>query len=499
MALDITSNVTGTSLAAMAPDAVRKLWHKGALIGEQSTDFWQQMESKSDRSIIWSKTDLGKGQGHTMTFTNMSGFYNEGKVGESLFESKDDFEGVDIDTFDLTVDFVRNAVRHTERTEEVMGMRGEIASNFNVELGKWLGRKKSEQMDAAFLLKLNLENVYYANGKTLDTLVSADALLWDEIVTAGQAMKPLGGLPANIAGSKMAPIWSYTVVASEAALLSLKLDSDYKTVLREGDVRGRGNTIFKGGYASIDGHTIVPFNPIDHDGIGAVGSFYNPKAFLGVAVAAGTTTFDIKGGGNATDAAKTGKLYFKYFPGYAYEFIDTGAFSASDYPNSAGATLDTETKYLLIYNKTGADAGKVGMYSYTTGNNGNKITIVERLGSAASGARVTTLGDVTWNTGVWSGKHTDAHPEGSLVIPCNAKGVPIGDTLILGRCAALRGYGKYRAARAQDDHNGKFVMDRYIKSVFGQTIRQDRIGRHPSVIRLRHAITYPGVNLPTVS
>lgn len=497
---DFNSPNTGTSLAAMDANSVRKLWEKGAQMAEQTEDFFQQMESSSDRSIIWSKTDLGKGDGQTMTFTTQSGFYNEPKLGESLFETSTDFEAVDISSYDLKVDFVRNAVRSSERMEEVMGMRGEIASRFNVELGKWLGRYKSEQAFAAYQLKINSENVIYASGKTLNTLSSADALAWDEIVMGGQAMKPLGGLPANIAGANSdQPIWSQTVVATETALFSLKVDPDYKTILQNGDVRGRGNTIFKGGYASIDGHTIVPYNPIDHDGVGAVGSFLNPKAFLGVAVTADTIAIDIKGGGNATDAAKTAKLFFKYFAGYAYKFVDTGAYAAADFPGSDGVNYDGETKYFLICNTTGADAGKFGMYSYTTGNDGNKITINGRLGSAASGIRVTTLGSVTWDSGVWSGKHTDAHPIGSLIVPCNAKGVPIGDTLILGRASMLRGYGKVRTRRSQDVLNGGMITDRYITSVFGQSLRKDRKGRMPAVIRLRHAVTYPGIAFPTVA
>lgn len=484
---DFTSPNTGTSLAAMDANSVRKLWRAGVLIAEQTEDFFQQMESKTDRSVIWANTDTAKGNGQKITFTNMSGFYRKGKFGEALFEGPDDFEKVQISSYDLTVDFVRNAIRNSERMEEVMGMRNEIKSRFNVELGKWLGRTKSEQLFAMFQLKLNPENVLYANGKTLNTLGSADALVWDEIVTGGQAMKPLGGLPANVAGANSKqPIWSQTVVATEAALLSLKLDSDYKTVLASGDVRGKGNTIFKGGYPSIDGHTIVPYNPIDHDGTGPQGSFLNPKAFLGVAITAGTTAIDVKGGGSAAEADEAD--FFRYFPGSPYQFIDTGVFSPA-----------SETRYFLIYNLTGADAGKVGMYSYTNGNNGSKITINGRLGSAASGVRVTTLGDVEWNAGVWSGKHTDAHPEGSLIIPCNSKGVPIGDTLILGRCAALRGYGKYRGARSQQVYEGGFLMDRFMTSVFGQCIREDRKGRHPAVIRIRHAITYPGISLPTVS
>ncbi|MFT3992451.1 MAG: hypothetical protein QM680_13685 [Luteolibacter sp.] len=224
--------------------------------------------------------------------------------------------------------------------------------------------------------------------------------------------------------------------------------------------------------------------------MGAIGSFLNPKAQLGVAIAAGTTAIDITGGGSATNAAITKKMYFKYFPGFAYKFSATQTYSPV-----------SETRYLLIVNPSNAavDPGKVGMYAYTTGNNGNKITITARLGSAASGVRVTTLGDVVWNTGSWLGRHTDVHPSNALIIPCNSKGVPIGDTLMLGRMAAMRGYGKYRGHRSQDSREGGFVTQRFITSVFGQVIRKDRLGRHPAVMRLRHAITYPHLNLPVIS
>lgn len=487
MSLDVTSPNTGTTLAAMSPDSVRKMWRKGVLIAEQNEDFFQQMESASDRSIIWAQTDLSKGNGHTLTFTNMSGFYKKPKVGEALFEGPDDFEKVRIGSYQLKVEFMANAVRCSERMEEVMGMRNEIKTKFNVELGKWLGRYKTEQLFGIFQLKLNDENVLFANGKTLNTLSSGDSLVWDEIVIGGQAMKPLGGLPAMISGKgTKQPIWSQTIVATEAALGSLKVDPDYKTVLQGGDVRGRGNTIFKGGYPAIDGHTVVPYNPIDHDGVGPQGSFLNPKAFLGVAVEAGTTAIEIKGGG--TSAVADEADYFRYFPGAPYEFFDTGVLTPA-----------SDTRYFLVCNTSGADAGKFGMYSYTTGNDGDSITIVNRLGSAASGARVTTLGSVVWDTGVWAGKHTDVHPEGSLIVPCNSKGVPFGDTLVLGRCAALRGYGKYRGQRSQESHQGGFITDKYIRSVFGQCIREDRKGRHVAVIRIRHAISYPGINFPTVA
>jgi hypothetical protein len=491
VAEDITPTTTGASLSAMAPGAVRQLWNKGVQVAEQSEDFFQQFESSGKNAVIRVETDTAAGRGQKITFTNLSGFYKEGKLGDERFDSQDDFEKARVGSYDLKVDWIRHAYSINERAEEVMGMRGEIQSGLNVELGKWLGRRKSELMFAEFQLNLATSNILYASGKTLNTLSSADTLLWDEIVTGGQAMKPLGGRPANVGrGAGGQTIWSQVVVATEVALTSLKLDPDYKDALAGADERGKRNTLFSGGYRDIDGHVIAPYNPIDHDGVGAVGSFLNPKADLGVAVTAGTAAFDVKGGGNSTDAAETDVLFFKFFPGYAFKFIDLTTFAPA-----AG------TNYFLIYNLTGADAGKSGMYSYANvgGNDGNKITVNGRLGSAASGIRATTLGDVTWNTGVWLNKHTDAHPEGSLVIPCNSKGVPVGDSLILGQRAAYRGYGKYRGKRSTQSLEGGHIEQRYITSVFGQTIGKDRKNRHTSVIRMRHAVSYPGINLPVVA
>lgn len=493
---DLSSNLTGSALATMAPNSVRKLWHQGFLMAEQSTDFLQKLEGTGTNAPIQVKTDLGKGKGQKITFSVLSGFYKEPHIGDELFNGPTDFEDILMADFELLVDWARHGVRNLERTEEIMGMRGEIASRFNVEQGKWLGRLKTEQALMLMVRMLNSENIFYAGGKTYDTLVSADVLAWDEVTTLGQVMKPLGGLPADIRkpGSPY-PIWSNIVIPTEAAMNSLKLDPDYKTVNSNADVRGPANTLFSGTVRDIDGHVLHVYNPIDHDGRGAIGSPLNPKASLGVAISAGTTTFDIEGGGATYSASDDATLWFKYFRGYRYKFLGNTSASSSDAFTRAPA--DTGAKYVLIVNPKNAttDPGKFGMYSYTTGNDGNKITIVNRLGSAASGARVTTLGGVTWD----SAKHTDVHPVGATIIPCNSKGVPIGHTPMLMRAGIMRGYGKYRGHRSQQDHEGGFIMDRFITSVFGQCLREDRLGRHVGVGLLCHALNYPELGLPTVS
>lgn len=482
---------TGTSLKALDANSVRRLWQKTVDMFDQSTDFFAQFEGRGMNSPIVVKTDTEKGNGQKVTITTRAGYYGEGKSGEGLFEDTTDFEEDLINSYDVSVDFLRNATSMSERAEEVMGMRGELSDGSAVELGKWMGREKTARMMMLFRERGGNQNLVIASGKgSEDDLVTADGLDWDEIVNIKAQLEPMGGRPGKVASKGGVNIYRYLVVGTTPGLFSLEVDPDYKQMLREAGVRGDGNPLFEGGYVDISGNYIAKYNPIDHDGHGPVGSPWNPKAFLGTAITAGTTTFDITGGGSAAAAAKTHKKYFKWFGNYAFEFLPEDII-----------TPGSSTKYLLIVNPRdgSADAGKIGMYAYTTGNNGNKITITQRLGSAASGARVTTLGSVTWNTGVWAGKHTDAHPIGATIVPCNAKGQPIGDTCVIGAGAALRGYGKYRNHRSQETVNGGFVTRRYISSVFGQALRKDTQGRAPGYIRLRHAIRYPGLGIPTIT
>ena len=132
-------------------------------------------------------------------------------------------------------------------------------------------------------------------------------------------------------------------------------------------------------------------------------------------------------------------------------------------------------KYFLIVNLPNApvDPGKIGMYSYTVGNTGNYITITGQLAAAASGIAVTTLGQVTWDTGVWVGRNTQTHPIGATIV-CgrNAKGVPLGSTIMMGQRAVIRGYGSMRNHRSIWKVDGDFETRKYITSVFGQALRK---------------------------
>lgn len=489
MALNTSPN-TGDSLSAAAPNAVRKVWQRGVDIFEQSEDFFRPFEGKSRMSLIQSRTETSKGRGQEIEFTVMAGLYGEPHMGDELFDDGTDFETINMDSNSLVVDYLRHAVRYTERMEEKMGMRGEIAVGLPEELGKWLGRQKTEKLFMMYLHRGTADNTKYAGGRGgVDSLTETDVLDYDEIITLTPQLKRLGGMPAFV-GRDMAGnnIHKYCVVATTDALFSLELDPTYKQKLMDSDSRGAGNYIFKGGYHNLRGQIIKEYCPIDHDGWGPIGSPLNPKAELGTAVTAGTTTFDVKGGGTAVAAAMTAVFFFKWFPKYDYKFLP-------------GDTLDTSgdpSFYIAIINPDDgtATANKFGFYKISA-NDGHKLTVEERLGAGAdSGIRSAQVGNVAWDAAV----NTDAHPIGSTILLCNANGVTRGRTLMLGQRSARRGYGKWRNRRTEEEHEGGFVRDIFMTSVFGQEPVLDARSRAVGYKVLESALQIAGVPLnPTLA
>jgi hypothetical protein len=493
MSWDIGTNNTATALAALSPDSVRILWQKQVDVFEQTEDFFMQFEGTNRDSPIFVINDTAAGKGLKLRITSRAGYYGPGKSGDDLFEAKEDFETDVINSMEVDVDFLRNAVSITERTDEFMGMVGELASGQTIELGKWMGREKTARIMMTYILKGGGENLLIGGGHaSQDSIVTADGLVYNDILFMGQALKPLGGAPCETGTVRGVPVLKYCVVGVTPGLFSLKQDSDYKLIIKDAMPREKydENPLFTGGYAELDGHSIREYNPIDHDGYGPVGSAFNPKAFLGGAISAGTAAFDLLGGGSAAAAALTKIQYFRFFPNYAFEFLPSDI-----------TTPATAQQYLLVVNPKNAtvDPGKVGMYGFTTGNNGNKITVNLRLAPLTNGpVAEQTVGNVTWNTGVWANRHTQTHPIGATVLLCNANGVPIGDTIMFGARNIVRGYGSMRNKRTQWLVDGDFETRKYITSVFGQALRKNVRNVYPGYVRLRHALHYPELGLPVV-
>lgn len=496
MSWQIATPNTGTALAAQSPDSVRILWQKMVDVFEQTTDPFMKYEGTSKDSPIRVINDTSVVAGLKFRITSRAGYYGRGKSGDDMFTLTSDFETDVIGSNEVDADYLRDATSVTTRTDEFLGTRNEIANGQAEELGKWMGREKAARMGMTYRLKGGSANLLYGGGKTSeDLLKSADGCVFNDILFMGQALKPMGGRPCEIATKNGSPIYKYCVMGTTPGLFSLKQDVTYQNHLDNAAPREKydENPLWTGGYMDIDGHRIEEFNPVDPDGYAWSGSWFNAKAFLGAAIAAGTTAFTMYGGGSAAAAAVTNIDFFRFFPNFAFPFTPNDVYS----PGS-------DTKYVLVCNPKGAvtaanpDPGKFGFYSYTV-NNGTTLSISGRLGPTVAGVQNTTIGGVVWNTGVWASKTSYIHPIGSTVIHTNSYGVPTGDTIMFGANNALRGYGQYRNHRSTWLLEGGFQTRTFITTVFGQALRQNVNLNYPGYVRLRHAIAYPELGIPTVT
>lgn len=503
---------TGGNLTTQDANNEAKIWKAGADLFEQTEDILGPMEGGAD-ALIQVETDTSKGRGHEVNFRVMSGFHGSGLIGEELFAGdRELLEEINMKSHSVRVDLLRNGIENFFLTEDGLGMRGEIMGEVNEQMGGWMGREKSFQGIMSMVHQVSTENHVIANGAgELDNLRAGDTLSMDDITTANGLLEPMGGIPAYLgrdAGGN--PVRGACFLTTTIGVnTGLKLDPDYKAAQRDAGVRGGDNLIFKGGVSMIDGNMIKAWNVIDHDGIGAVGSPLNPKAFLGIKIVQGTTNDltgagrGITGGGDSVAAAKKKIAFFRFFPKFAFKFVGSGGTlsttASTHFLNASG------NFYVTVVNPANApDEGaeiirnKWGIFEVSANGftaSGNELTVTKRLSApATSGTGIAnqTVGAVTYDSAV----NTETFVPGALVYLSNSSGVPIGRTIGLYRRAMRRAYGQFRNRRMTDTREGGAVNELYIASIFGQKPRQNRRDKFPAIMVINHAVAYKGWKHP---
>ncbi len=397
--------------------------------------------------------------------------------------------------FQLSIGMKRTAVAVTgiARGQSVMGSDWDQRQQLN--LGEWSDWMTNQDYEAEMIARSTSDNTIYANGKTsVETLRSADTFGTATITRMSGKLNTLGGLPLKeLAGEDSQRELSYWFQTNQYAVEALRGSATWQQLLADALERGDSNKIFAGNLPRWAGQAINIWQIGDQPGAIPAGSFAAPRAYTGAAITAGTAAFTLYGGRTAVNAAKTDVLYFANFP--AAEWMG--------YEGVKIAATTNITYYALIKDIT---TGKFMMISYTT-TNGNTITVVNRLGAVAQGAQVTTLGNVVWNTGVWTtDKLVDSAGIGSEIYPCNSYGQPYVRTYALGDQAIVGGYGQY----ATDDGSPSLCMGRRItqKDDYGHvngvgiaTVYGCRAVPNVDGVYANYAIGYSAYNpsgLPTV-
>jgi hypothetical protein len=257
-------------------------------------------------------------------------------------------------------------------------------------------------------------------------------------------------------------IQRYMQFLTDVGARPIKTESAYLQGLSYAAERGKDNPLFTGDYQEWDNNIVYPWVNVRHGGYGSVGSALQPEALLGTALLAHSSGVNITlaadtvtdgshgildGGGSATAASIVPlRNYFENFSLYSYTPIN-GVQTQSPMRAPSNPFANATTGYCAIIGKTD---GKWSFFSFG-GNGGNTLTGVKRLGSVAEGDYATTVGQVSWNTGVYStnadgngfqGVSEGAVASGSVIYETNSKGVPLCFGLCLGEMALVEGYGR---------------------------------------------------------
>lgn len=395
-------------------------------------------------------SDLTKTAGDTVHFTKHGGFRQAPVLGEADRNGKE--AKPVFGTHKVVIDFqwfgaayTRKMIRQMAAGDGVMTAVVEELNNTQGALLTDFGMQRLLQRSVASW------NIFYPNGRqSVAALTKTDVFSPTIIERAAARAATLGTKP--ISNAKLASgvqIPKYLYFAPNDVLQSLFADTAWLNRGYYSEDRGKMNTFTEGGFADWRGQTIFNWNVVDEDqNTGPIGSFFNPKAKLGVAVTTGTAAVVLYGGGAGYDSgAAVAADYFRHF---------SGNISFLQYEGEVLAA-DTNDYFVVVWNhiasSNGGDAGKWGFYRYigSTGNAGTTITTAAysattsrkggRLSATANGGgadtRDTTVGNIAWSASL----NTEYHPVGAPMFLANANGDIIGYVGLLGSESLLYGFG----------------------------------------------------------
>lgn len=384
-------------------------------------------------------------------------------------------EAVSPGDFQLIVDlgFFPVAIDNTGKSQTVVGAEWDDISQ--ELLAVRIAKQQSDDAMQDLKVEATSDNTILPNGKTIDTLGTTDTYSTGIIEKSGGRLHDLGAIPfdartTTMKDQMMGKINRYLQFTSQQNARPIKGDSVWQEAAKFAKDRGDNNPLFTGQYYEYDNQVLYPWQVIQHGAIGSIGAAIQPDALLGIAILAHTSATNIyisadglasqvnnvtgatgqsgimNGGGSSTKSSQTPlRNFFEFYPLYAYSPI-----------NRVTRTYTPRSTYgyFIIIDST---TGKVSFFRYT-GNTGNQLTGVKRLGSIAEGDYLTTLGDVTWDTtstppnsqgyttvadgAGFLGLSEGAIAAGSKIYETNSKGVPLGYGFGLGEMALVCGYGR---------------------------------------------------------
>lgn len=254
--------------------------------------FWgSKFEGKegSSKPII-TKDDFTKGSGDKIHFQVMSELISSGKTGEDTLQGYED--KLAMAQFDLTVDWIRNAVSFTENLERRVNFP--VMQVARQKLSDWMARYIDESMDTQLITtESSAEVVYAGNATALAGLGEDDTFGCEEIDRIKLALQRKGAIPIQVKMKDGEELDTYGIVISEVDEYWLKGDDTWQQAQRDANVRGQDNPIFTGALGIYNGCILYVKRSVK-SGYNIQGSALRPECRLYTGIAAsGETTITV--------------------------------------------------------------------------------------------------------------------------------------------------------------------------------------------------------------
>ncbi len=456
------------------------------------------------------------GKGTQLVKMPISGYLGAG-VRRAEAQLKGSEETVPMNSVTVKAAVRRHAVGTSEQFAEFVAGGSDVNTMKAKLLGHHFGWMKSHE--AGLKLRNSAElasNVYFANGKSsIETIRGTDVITYAEVVRAHYWADQEAHIePANLnaIAADSSNVSKVTLFGPLGCFTQLKTDSSYLTLVQNADVRGIGkNVAFTGQFADLDGVALRTYKTLSpNETAGIIGDplcpevrlsqepTYTATAAINALNSAGSHTdivlYSSRGVDSTTGYATNNTIYenFSLMPAhlYTYDPLDTSAGTTAITLFGTAATA----RFALIYDKTDGLCTMCRYVQSSFGTRGNTLTVTRLTSSNTT----LTGGNVTYNTGIWSGKmKSTGFMPGSIMIPCNSYGQALCFPQILGAGALTRVYGRDFESINESDDYGEFRGLGY-RTVFGSEINRSAFGPPRGYVQIVAARSLPSWNLPTV-
>ncbi len=304
---------TYNSGAGEFDDAIPEFWNVRLYDDGIRKAFWgSKFEGKEGSSEpIITKDDFIKGPGDVIHFQVLSNLISSGVTGESTLAGNED--KLSMSQFDLTVDWIRNAVAFTENLERRVNFS--IMQVARQRLSNWIARFIDEGMFTQLITTDSPDEVYAGDAASEAALGANDIFGTEEIDRIKLALQRKGAIPISVKMDNGEELDTYGIVISEIDEYWLKGDSVWQQAQRDSGIRGDKNRIFTGALGIYNGCILYVHRSVK-SALEVQGSPLRPECRL-------STTIGSSGETTITVGTNTKADYTKFFPSTGTLRIDS--------------------------------------------------------------------------------------------------------------------------------------------------------------------------------